>query len=202
MRDYVYNWLSHTRRVAALLPYAAIAVDDALLQLCLSWGEPVLDAPALLQDDAAATEAISKLRALLPAQGYMRNEREGFKLLGFVKGRLTLGLLRRGYDVLLSDADTVWLGNPWPWIGGGAAGASPAADAGMLPLADVLTTNDYPDFRRDGQPDTVFNTGALFFRATPRAIALVEEWAERDRQQVRTKGSQARQQLSSRVREC
>ena len=49
----------------------------------------------------------------------MRNEREGFKLLGFVKGRLTLGLLRRGYDVLLSDADTVWLGDPWPWIGRG-----------------------------------------------------------------------------------
>ena len=33
--------------------------------------------------------------------------------------------------------------------------------------------------RRDGQPDTVFNTGALFFRASPRAIAFVAEWAER-----------------------
>jgi hypothetical protein len=61
----------------------------------------------------------------------------------------TARLLELGYDVLLSDADTVWLGDPWPWIGG--RGIVLADDAGDLPLADVLATNDMPDLRRDGQ---------------------------------------------------
>jgi hypothetical protein len=33
----------------------------------------------------------------------------------------TARLLELGYDVLLSDADAVWLGDPWPWIGGRCA---------------------------------------------------------------------------------
>jgi hypothetical protein len=36
-----------------------------------------------------------------------------------------------------------------PWIGG--RGVVLADDAGDLPLADVLATNDMPDLRRDGQ---------------------------------------------------
>ena len=61
----------------------------------------------------------------------------------------TARLLELGYDVLLSDADAVWLGDPWSWIGG--RGVVLADDAGDLPLADVLATNDMPDLRRDGQ---------------------------------------------------
>ena len=40
----------------------------------------------------------------------------------------TARLLELGYDVLLSDADAVWLGDPWPWIGG--RGVVLAEDAG------------------------------------------------------------------------
>lgn len=154
----------------------------------------------------------------------MRNEMERFKLLGFVKGRLTLGLLLRGYHVLLSDADSVWLGNPWPWIGvggvssgsssvggsrrsigggGGSVGGGRSAggggsvgdsgsvgstasagsetalaeDAGMLPFADVLTTNDYPDLRRDGQPDSVCGCPcSLYSQCTSRPPACQPAW--------------------------
>ena len=56
------------------------------------------------------------------------------------------------------------LASPWPYLG--RPGVAHAADAGSLPLADVLATNDLPDPRRDGQPDSVYNSGALFFRAT------------------------------------
>lgn len=180
MQDYVFNWLSHASRIPALRPYAAIAIDDELYRVCRHWQEPVLSASELLQEDGQALNATSSLRMMLAGKGSVRNEKEVFKLLGFVKARLTLGLLRRGYHVLLSDADSVWLGDPWPWIGAGGPMGEPslpaAADAGLLPSADVLTTNDYPDLRRDGQPDSVFNTGALFFRSTPRAIAIVAEW--------------------------
>ena len=126
-------------------------------------------------------------------RGYLRNERAGFKMMGFVKARLVHTLLRLGYDVLLSDADSVFLGNPWPWIGpilsasstttstSSSSTSALALDAGLLPTADVLLSNDYPDLRRDGQPDSVFNSGLAFLRCTPRAIHFVAEWAERTR---------------------
>ena len=38
--------------------------------------------------------------------------------------------------------------------------------------ADVLATNDMPDLRRDGAPDSVYNTGVTFFRAGADGRAL------------------------------
>ena len=92
---------------------------------------------------------------------------------------LCLASLQRGYDVLLSDADAVFLSDPWPWIG--RAGVPLAAEVGDLLEADVLLTNDLPDLRRDGMPDSVFNTGVAFFRASVegRARRLALEWANR-----------------------
>lgn len=63
MQEYVYNWLAHAARVPALRPYAAIAVDDELLHLCLEWREPVLSASDLLSADVEALNATLKLRA-------------------------------------------------------------------------------------------------------------------------------------------
>ena len=204
MRRYVHNWLMHAARVPALRPYYAVALDAALHELCLAWQQPVLDALPLLVGDAPAVNATFRLRHM---RGYLRNERAGFKVFGFIKGRLVARLLRQGYDVLLADADSVFLGNPWPWIGraslldttrsndagrhvavdtavGGARASQPrsdslASDAGQLPAADVLISNDYPDLRRDGQPDSVYNSGLLVLRSTWRAILFGGEWAER-----------------------
>jgi hypothetical protein len=209
MRRYVYNWLIHAERVPALAPYFAVSLDKQLFHVCTAvWQQPGLEAEALLLDPQPAVtvprpasafaddEANSTKMALeslhtiqgLQAQtvrGYLRNERAGFKILGFVKARIMLSLLHRGYDVLLSDADSVFLGDPWPWIGPhaavAAAGYPLAADAGLLPTADVLLSNDYPDLRRDGQPDSVFNSGLAFFRSTQRAMHFVSEWGERTR---------------------
>jgi hypothetical protein len=201
MRQYVHNWLVHASRVPKLEPFFAVALDRGLYDLCLEWRQPVLDALPLLAGDSNASAAIARLRNL---RGYVRNERAGFKVFGFIKGRLSLRLLRQGYHILLADADSVFLANPWPWIGRmpladeegmGLASKSShgmaeayqlrsglASNAGHLPSADVLVANDYPDLRRDGQPDSVFNTGLLFLRATRRAMRFVEEWAERTRQ--------------------
>ena len=150
MQQYVRNWLVHARRVQALAPYAAISLDPSLTAACEAWGEPVLDARSMLRSDAEALNATTRLISLHTG-GYVRNMREGFKLLGFVKARAALALLRAGYSVLLSDADTVWLANPWPWIGSfprptSSHTATPelglAPDAGLLPSADVLLTNE------------------------------------------------------------
>ena len=172
--SYVRNWLRHARRHPALLPYAAVALDDEIMRLCRTWGEPVLEASVLLAGDAAGEEALRTLGG-----GYVRDRTASFKQLGYLKALATAQLLELGYDVLLSDADAVWLGDPWPWIG--RAGVPVAADAGELPRADVLATNDLPDLRRDGQPDSVYNTGVTFFRASPdgRARRFALEWANR-----------------------
>ena len=114
--------------------------------------------------------------ARLPAKsgnGWLRNDAGRFKTMGYLKAMFTWRLLELGYDVLLSDADSVWLASPWPYLG--RPGVAHAADAGWLPLADVLATNDLPAAR--GQP-APHNSGALF-RATARARRFVGEWANR-----------------------
>ena len=179
LKDFVSNWLWHAARVRPRLSYGVIALDDELRRLCDVWGEPAISARRLLAGGPASVDAA--FAAL--GGGYVRDERGKFKQLGYLKALATARLLELGFDVLLSDADAVWLGDPWPWIGS-RAGGQPSADAGDLPLADVLASNDMPDLRRDGQPDSVYNSGVAFFRASPggrggRARRFALEWANR-----------------------
>jgi len=170
LKHFVYNWLRHAARVPRLT-YAVVTFDAELEQLCQSWGEPSISGRELLAGRGA--EVAAAFGAL--SRGYVRDQTGAFKQLGFLKVLVASGwppliasllhrmtsdclphqalttarLLELGYDVLLSDADAVWLGDPWSWIGG--RGVVLADDAGDLPLADVLATNDMPDLRRDGQ---------------------------------------------------
>ena len=175
MESYVSNWLAFARRVPELKPYAVVALDEALEKTCAGWGEPVVSASALLEP--LGGEVARLLKSVKSGNGWLRNDAGRFKTMGYLKAMFTWRLLELGYDVLLSDADSVWLASPWPYLG--RPGVAHAADAGSLPLADVLATNDLPDPRRDGQPDSVYNSGALFFRATARARRFVGEWANR-----------------------
>ena len=184
--SYVHNWLHHARKLSDVLkPYAAVALDAELERLCRLHGEPTLSARSLLLR-SSTNSLVSKALTDLSASAYARNEPTRFKQLGYLKALTTAALLEMGYDVLLSDADCAFLGNPWPWIG--RPGVPLAADAGDLPSADVLATNDLPDLRRDGQPDSVYNTGVAFFRAAKgdglawrdgRARRFALEWANR-----------------------
>ena len=167
MESHVSNWLALRWRVPELKPYAVVALDEALEKTCAGWGEPVVSASALLEP--LGGEVARLLKSVKSGNGWLRNDAGRFKTMGYLKAMFTFQLLELGYDVLLSDADSVWLASPWPYLG--RPGVAHAADAGSLPLADVLATNDLPDPRRDGQPDSVYNSGALFFRATARARA-------------------------------
>ena len=52
---------------------------------------------------------ISTALAALGRSAYARNEPQRFKQLGYVKALVLVALLTKGYDVLLSDADAVFL---------------------------------------------------------------------------------------------
>jgi hypothetical protein len=161
MCSYALNWLLHVRNVAALRPYVLVTLDAQMQAECERRGEPCVSA-ALLHRDASLS---------LEGGSYLRNDVAGFKKLGKVKALFTERLLAEGYDVLLSDVDSVWLGDPFPFLGG--------ARTPGLAHADLLVTNDYADVGRDDDITTVFNTGALLLRAGPRALAFVREWALR-----------------------
>ncbi|KAK9860413.1 hypothetical protein WJX84_002857 [Apatococcus fuscideae] len=90
----------------------------------------------------------------------------------FKMGREKIKLLEvftsMGYDVLLSDVDTLWLKNPLPYVG-----RYPEAD--ILFASDNLRTSsegeELEDFRLAASAG---NIGILFFRAT--ALPFVQEW--------------------------
>mmetsp|Transcript_17242 Transcript_17242/g.53448 ORF Transcript_17242/g.53448 Transcript_17242/m.53448 type:complete len:960 (+) Transcript_17242:82-2961(+) len=165
MEAYAVNWLLHVKAVAALHPYLLVSLDEEMHQVCDRMGFPAVRAADLHRDPSLVLEHRRGPR------GYVRNDPAEFKKLGKVKALFTVQLLELGYDVLLSDVDSVWLADPWPYLGGAATPS--------LATADLLVTNDYSDWSRDVDQTTVFNTGALLLRAGPRAIAFVKEWANR-----------------------
>ena len=106
--------------------------------------------------------------------------------------------------MLLSDADSIFLSDPWPWLGREGVPPAPEAAKGGLVAADLIVTNDIAAAEGDGVPSTVMNSGArlplryhtpsltsyyrcssacapgaLFLRAAPRTRRFVQEWAAR-----------------------
>ena len=113
--DFVYNWLAHARRVPGLKPYSAVAIDDGLVAKCRAWNEPVVAVGELLAATTSAEEAppwdsdhASRLAAALAEltcsdaqrrtldRCNVRNQKEHFKRLGFIKISFTLRLLSHG----------------------------------------------------------------------------------------------------------
>ena len=122
--------------------------------------------------------------------------------------RLYLRLLRCGYSLLATDADTVWLRDPSHFVGrtlgvssgshatsagqpaatggggGGGGDGNSTADASVAELhsADVMVSVDENYIEKDTDPQLIlrdFNTGMLFLRATAATIGFVVEWASR-----------------------
>lgn len=162
MKAYALNWLLHARAVPALWPYLLVSLDAQMHAEAERLGEPSVPAELLHKNSSLV---------LKRQNSWIRNDVVEFKKLGKVKALFTEQLLTLGYDVLLSDVDSVFLADPGPYLGG--------AMTPHLAEADLLVTNDYADAARDLDQSTVFNTGALMLRAGPRAIAFVREWAVR-----------------------
>ena len=161
-----------------------VALDEELHRLCREEYayESVLASDLVREDDLAAAgvevgrpdggeEAAS-------ASSYMRMDQAKFQRMGVTKALFILALLRRGHTVLVSDADTVWLEDPWRWLAVDPAAVDPSASS--YAIADVLLTNDYPDAGRDNDGTVVLNTGVLLVRPTAAGLALMIEWAARN----------------------
>eukprot|EP00898_Chlorokybus_atmophyticus_P009220 jgi/Chlat1/929/Chrsp108S01364 len=103
-----------------------------------------------------------------------------FKRMGAIKVDILRRLLLRGYDVLLTDADALWLGDPWPFLG--RKGVPIRPEAHLFAKADILVTSDCINMEQDWDPELViteFNTGVVFLRSNKQTVAFVTEWRDR-----------------------
>jgi hypothetical protein len=128
-----------------------------------------------------ASHLIDKAQFTHSVKGF-REHKQSFNAIGEAKVSALLGLVDAGLDVLLSDVDVVWTGNPVEYLA-----------SGHLALVDVAVTSDCiftfeperPEVDAFGQyPEPTraeFNTGVLLIRATPAGRGFVARWAAAQR---------------------
>eukprot|EP00898_Chlorokybus_atmophyticus_P002642 jgi/Chlat1/3379/Chrsp23S03728 len=180
VKDFIINWVQHVRKHPGLTPYVVIAMDEELMLACEALGFSVISARgAEIIGDTSLN--IGKVKQVLSSKQYYRNDFQAFKKMGAVKAEFLRMLLAKGYDVLVSDADTVWLGNPWPLLGRTGV-PTKLPEAKFFQHADVLVTSDCINRVMDMKADVMqqeINTGVLFMRSTAASIALCAEWQKR-----------------------
>jgi len=171
LQDLLANWLSHAEAVG-LLNIFVIALDTKVAAWCAEQQVPFMDASHL----------IVKEQFTHSVKGF-REHKRSFNAIGIAKVLALQGLLAAGLDVLLSDADVVWVGNPLAYLG-----------SGHLAVADIAVTSDCiftfeperPERDVFGQvPDpsrAEFNTGVLLIRATAAGRAFVSRWETSQRE--------------------
>ena len=173
MVDFVDNWVSHVTKIPSLSArYLVLALDDDMYQHAKGKQYRALPAASL---SSRSTTGNSKK--------YVFWNRPAFRALVLDKVRLYSLLLSCGYSLLATDADTVWLSEPWPYVGPPpGVHAKPAKGADDLWTAEVLVSVDENFIGKDLDPRLAlqdFNTGMLFLRSTPATVAFVFEWAFR-----------------------
>jgi hypothetical protein len=92
------------------------------------------------------------------------------------------GLLLSGWDVMLSDADVVWLDSPWPWIGPKGWTGTLLPEAAKMAKADLLVSTDVVELQpgsASALQDREYSTGMAFWRANQRSLELLRLWRER-----------------------
>jgi len=159
VKDFVYNWLQHTRDLQ-LEPRIVGSMDDTMLIQCRQW-----DAPSLLLQG----HSILDNRKV----NFLRTSDKDFRKMGTVKTRFIKDLLDLNLRPIVSDADVVWLRDPRPYLNAGSYGT-----------ADALVSNDCIDVPGDAKDRSQcahvqVNTGILHFRPTNASKAFVQEWHER-----------------------
>lgn len=80
---------------------------------------------------------------------YYRHDQNAIRNMGATKALLLHTLLLQGYDIILSDADTVWMNDPWDWIPrrrpDGSYDPLPRKVARQFGSADMLFSTDRTD---------------------------------------------------------
>lgn len=108
---------------------------------------------------------------------YYRHDQNAIRNMGATKALLLHTLLLQGYDVILSDADTVWMNDPWDWIPrlrpDGSYDPLPRKVARQLELADMLFSTDKSD------PSQLYDSNTV-------SIVLLSRYPREDEPRSRT----------------
>ena len=165
MRDFIVNWVAQVE--SRSLGFFVVGALDAASAVAFSeLGFPTV---------SFGSNAMN-------SSGYFRADERVLLKLGELKMDLLHGLLSAGWDVLISDADVLWLDSPWSWLGGFGVASPP--EAAKMVLADVLISSDAVDLNMDTVAkrwlqEEELNTGIVFLRATAKTLALVKLWRAR-----------------------
>lgn len=163
--DLLHNWVHHVRR-ARLPQVHVIALDRETASWCADNDVPHEDASALVDKTNLGTGV----------RGFRENV-VSFNVIGLAKIRALARLLDRGFHIVVSDVDVVWLSDPSEYLVSGQAA-----------LADVVVSSDCIfGFEPDREPvdafgqatnpvSAEFNTGVLALRPTSRTRRIVERW--------------------------
>ena len=151
--DFTLNWVAHVRG-AGITNFLVGALDDEILARLCAAGVPSF-----------------AMHAGLPASDFGWGS-ASFHEMGRRKAALTAAVTAFGFDVLVSDVDTAWLSNPFPYL-------SRFPDADALVSSDTLAPSLPPgDDRLEAWPTAgaAFNIGVLFVRATRGGRSLAAAW--------------------------
>ena len=86
--------------------------------------------------------------------------------------------MRAGFDVLCSDLDVVWLGDPRPWVSGSQPGSAFLALADVVVSTDVTAGTNERDETGWGIHNEM-NTGMVLLRSTAGASTFCLQWIAR-----------------------
>jgi hypothetical protein len=148
-------------------------MDEKLFRLAESKGYP-----AVLMREVEGKEA-----AVSTKWQYYRMDPVAFLSMGILKVRFFMEFMSSGFDVLCSDLDVIWLGDPRPWImGPGSTGA--VASSALLSVADVVVSTDVTHGFSDRDAaawgvHNEMNTGMVLLRSSPGALVFCLAWVAR-----------------------
>lgn len=147
--DFVMNWVSHLRNLN-MTNFVVGAMDDDLLHKLLEQGVPTF-----------------AMRSGLTTGDFGWGSKT-FHKMGREKINLIRVFVTMGYDIMVSDVDTVWMRDPLEYVQ-----RYPEAD--ILASSDHLSTTVEDDgLEHFAQAHSPANIGILFVRKA--GLELVEEW--------------------------
>ena len=174
--DMLKNWVLHVRRIPNL-PYVVACMDETLFGNAEAQGFPaVLMAGAA--DAAAAMGGGGSSDRVTTKWKYYRMDPKAFLQMGILKVRFFMEFMRSGFDVLCSDLDVIWMGDPRPWVLGKADASA------LLGLADVVVSTDVTHGHLDKDEASwgvhnELNTGMVLLRSSEGAMVFCRRWKAR-----------------------
>ena len=164
--DMLRNWVLHVKRTS--MHFVVACMDEKLFSLAEEHGHP-----AVVMKESKGEESTVATR-----WKYYRMDPKAFLAMGILKVRFFMEFMRSGFDVLCSDLDVMWLGDPRPWIQGRMETSS------FLALADVIVSTDVTAGSFDNDKSSwginnEMNTGMVLLRSTPGAMVFCLKWKAR-----------------------